>query len=156
MMRIAIPGHPGLELDHLILDFNGTLAVDGVLLDGVADRMRRLAKALEIHVITGDTHGTASAQLQSLPCRVEILAALHQAEAKQTRIRDLGPQHCAAIGNGRNDRFLLREAALGIATIQMEGAAMDTLREADVVAPDIHAALDLLLHPTRLVASLRT
>ena len=61
-----------------------------------------------------------------------------------------------AVGNGRNDRLMLKEAALGIAVLQAEGAAAEALLAADVVAPDILAALDLLLAPEGLIATLRS
>ena len=61
-----------------------------------------------------------------------------------------------AVGNGRNDRLMLKEAALGIALLQAEGAAGEALLAADVVAPDILAALDLLLAPDGLIATLRS
>jgi soluble P-type ATPase len=61
-----------------------------------------------------------------------------------------------AVGNGRNDRLMLQESALGIAVILNEGAAMQTLLCADVVCTDIVAALQLLIHPLRLTATLRS
>ena len=54
-----------------------------------------------------------------------------------------------------NDRLMLQTAGLGIAVMQAEGAAVETVLAADVVVPDIIAGLDLLLHPLRLVATLR-
>jgi soluble P-type ATPase len=50
---------------------------------------------------------------------------------------------------------MLKAADLGIAVMQGEGAAVETLLAAAVVAPDIRAALGLLLYPARLVATLR-
>jgi soluble P-type ATPase len=46
-------------------------------------------------------------------------------------------------------------AALGIAVIQAEGAAPQTLCAADVVVREIGDALDLLVQPKRLAATLR-
>jgi soluble P-type ATPase len=51
---------------------------------------------------------------------------------------------------------MLAEAALGIAVIQGECAARCTVQAADMLAPDILAALELLLKPARIVAGLRT
>jgi soluble P-type ATPase len=65
------------------------------------------------------------------------------------------PQTVVAIGNGRNDWLMLREAALGIAVIQREGAASKAIRSADIVMTDIHAAFELLLKSQRLIATLR-
>ena len=51
---------------------------------------------------------------------------------------------------------LLKAAALGIAVVQEEGAAAETMMAADVVSPDIVSALNLLVSPLRLVATLRS
>lgn len=156
MIPIDIPGWKELELEHLVLDFNGTMACDGKLIAGVRDRLDRLAADLEILVLTADTFGTARKQLEKLPCELTVLPAANQAEAKRHRIERLGAAATVAIGNGRNDRLMLEAAALGIAVLQEEGAAMDALALADVVCRDIGDALDLLLHPARLRATLRS
>ncbi len=46
-------------------------------------------------------------------------------------------------------------AARGIAAVGPEGAAAGLVGVADVVVADFRAALDLLLHPLRLTATLR-
>jgi P-type E1-E2 ATPase len=154
-LNIEIPGFRALHLEHLVLDFNGTLALDGRLLEGVAPRMEALAGTLAIHVITGDTHGSARTQLQGLPVNLTVLAPEHQAEAKRALVQGLGAEHCVCIGNGRNDRLMLQEAALGVAVAGAEGAAGETLKVAHLFIPHIHDALDLLRMPRRLVATLR-
>ncbi len=156
MIKIAIPGYGDLRLTHLVLDYNGTLAIDGRLLNGVADRLKALSAELDIHVITADTFGRAAVSLDGLPCRLTILPAGEQAAAKQSFVRQLGAAGCVCVGNGRNDRLMLREAALGIVVLQAEGTAVSTLTAADLTAPDIQTALDLLTHPLRLVAALRS
>ncbi|MCX7892303.1 MAG: hypothetical protein N2544_08060 [Burkholderiales bacterium] len=155
MIRIAVPGFGALAIEHVVLDYNGTLAVDGTLLPGVAERIGRLARDVAVHVVTADTFGSARAELAALPCEVVVLAPAGQAEAKRAFVERLGAARCACVGNGRNDRAMLAAAALGIAVLQAEGASGETLASADVVAPDIRAALDLLLVPQRLVATLR-
>lgn len=155
MMRIDIPGYGVLELDHVVADFNGTLAADGWLLAGVALRLQRLAMLVQVHVVTADTFGRAREQLADTPCRLEILGTGGQAEAKRCYLEVLGAGRCAALGNGRNDERMLKAAALGIAVIGEEGAAAETLQAARVVCRDALSALDLLLNPLRLTATLR-
>lgn len=155
MLDIAIPGAAPLALAHLVLDFNGTLALDGALLPGAADALRQLAGPLSLHVLTANTFGTAQEALSDLPVHLVVLPPHRQDEAKRQHVEQLGAARCVAIGNGRNDRLMLAAAALGIVVLQQEGAALQTLLAADVVAPDIIAALGLLLHPSRLVATLR-
>jgi len=156
MIECDIPGSGHLRLEHLVLDHNGTLAVDGQLLPGVGEALTRLAPDLSIHVLTADTFGLAAAQLAGLPVKLTILPRERQDEGKRDFVLRLGAERCVCIGNGRNDRLMLGAAALGIAVILGEGAASATLTEADIVCTDILAALALLDHPLRLVATLRT
>ena len=155
MIEIVVPGYRTLRLQHLVMDYNGTLAQDGHLLEGILSRLDSLADRLNLHVITADTFGLAQEELAGVRCDLVILPSDEQADAKLAYIRDLSPDGVAAIGNGRNDWLMLRGAALGIAVVQEEGAAFEALSAADVVMPDILSALDMLLFPKRLIATLR-
>jgi soluble P-type ATPase len=156
MVEVTVPGSATLRLEHLVLDFNGTLALDGVLIEGVADRVRRLAEVLRVHVLSGDTFGTAAAALAGLPCVLHLLQSTAQSDAKRDYVTALDAERVVCLGNGRNDRLMMEEAALAIAVLQSEGAYAATLAAAHVVAPHIRDALDLLLHPMRLTATLRS
>jgi P-type E1-E2 ATPase len=155
MMEINIPGLEPLRLTHLMLDFNGTLARDGKILPGVRERLEKLAQQVEIHILTADTFGTVQEAMAGILCRTIVVPETAQAEAKAKHVHDLGGDGVVAIGNGRNDRLMLQNARLGIAVMQEEGAAPQTLLAADVATPDINCALDLLIHPLRLIATLR-
>ena len=154
-MRIEIPGFGTLRLEHLVLDYNGTIAVDGKLLRGVRSRLLMLAKVLDVHVVTADTFGRVKTEIRSMKCRLAILAPRGQARAKLAYVRKLGASRAVCIGNGRNDRLMLRKATLGIAIVQAEGAATASILDADIVVNDVRDALDLLLEPARLIATLR-
>ena len=156
MLTFDIPGYKVLRLAHLVMDYNGTLAVDGKLVDGVAIRLETLAKDLHIHVITADTFGLVQSQLAALPCQVSVLGKENQAEAKLRYVQELGLEQTVCIGNGRNDRLMLKAAALGLAVVLAEGIAGETIQAADVVSRSINDALDLLLNPLRLTATLRS
>ena len=155
MLSVDIPGFGDLRLAHLVLDYNGTLACDGTLIAGVARLLGELAGSLDVHVVTADTFGRAAAALAGLPLRLRILGNADQAEAKLDFVRGLGAAGVAAIGNGRNDCRMLAAVALGIAVVQQEGAAQAAVGAADIVAPSIVDALELLRHPLRLTATLR-
>ncbi|MCA1796946.1 MAG: ATPase P, partial [Geobacteraceae bacterium] len=146
MLEIEVPGMETMQLQHLVLDCNGTLTCDAQLIDGISTRIENLARHLEIRVITADTHGSARKTLKPLGCVLHVIEPQEQAEAKRDYIARLGAEHCAAIGNGFNDNLMLRTACLGIAVVQAEGAAAPTLQHADVVCTDICAALDLFLN----------
>ncbi len=157
MLEVDIPGTVRLRLAHAVLDVNGTLALDGELLPGVAERIRDLAACLEVHVVTGNTFGTQDEVDRVLGLTATRLSdAPGQAEEKARFVRELGAERVVAIGNGVNDSLMLHSAALGIAVVGPEGAAGATIRAADVVVPDICSAFDLLLKPRRLVATLRS
>lgn len=151
-LSVTIPGRAALELDHLLLDFTGTLSLDGALLPGVAERLQALAGTLRVTVLTADTFGTARQALAGLPLEVRLVAT---GADKLAFLEALGAGRVVAAGNGRNDAAMLERAALGIAVVGPEGAAAGLVGVADVVVADIRAALDLLLQPLRLTATLR-
>jgi soluble P-type ATPase len=156
MIEIDIPGYRMLLLRHLALDYNGTIAHDGKLLSGVKERIAALSQKLTVHVLTADTFGTAASQLERAPCTLSVLEKTSQDVGKRDYVARLGAEATVAIGNGRNDRLMLREAVLGICVVQGEGAAAEAVRDSEVVCPTILVALDLLLNPLRLIATLRS
>jgi soluble P-type ATPase len=155
MITFHIPGLPGLQIQHLVLDFNGTLAADGQLLDGVAPLLLQLSERLSIHVITADTFGNVEGSLSDIPCRVFVIEANQQDMAKLDYITGLDPARVCAIGNGHNDELMVRQAGLGIAVIGPEGAWVPTLLAAKIVVTDIRKGLELLLNHLRLAATMR-
>ena len=138
-----------------MLDYNGTLAIDGQLIAGVKTRLARIAKLVRVHIVTADTFGRARVALRGVECTLTILRAGREVRTKAAYVRHIGARRVACIGNGRNDRLMLRAAALGIATVQAEGAAAGSVAASAIVVTDIRHALDLLLKPRRLVATLR-
>lgn len=156
MLDLNIPGGHRLRLKHLVLDYNGTIAFDGDLIESVKENLEALAGKIKIHVLTADTFGKARSSLEGIMCQISILAPEAQDIGKLEYVKELGPENTVCVGNGRNDRLMLKEAALGIAVILEEGAAVETLSAADVVCTNILSALELLKNPLRLVATLRT
>ena len=155
MLTVDIPGRGTVEISHLALDLNGTLALDGSVPPAVIRRLHDLAATVHLHILTADTCGTA-ARLSGLGIQISVLGPGDQTEAKAKLLRAFGAAHTAAIGNGANDEALLREAAVGILVIGPEGAAVRSLLAADCVVRSIEEGLDLFRVPTRLIASLRT
>ena len=155
MIEVTIPDFGTLQIEHLVLDYNGTLACDGRLLPGVSALLDRLSVYLRIHILTADTFGSVRKTFAESRHIVSVLPSGNEAEEKAGYVRKLGSRSTVCIGNGRNDRLMLKEAVLGIAVIQKEGTSPETLLNANIVIPDIRAALELLLHPQRLIATLR-
>ncbi|MDM7994055.1 MAG: HAD family hydrolase [Acidobacteriota bacterium] len=155
MIEIEIPGLKTYRFEHLVLDVNGTIAKDGQLIEGVAGLLKELRSTLRLHLVTADTHGLQAEIDRQLGITASRIAARNQIEAKLRYIQDLGVETVVAVGNGANDAAMLEHAALGIAIVGPEGCATETLRKSDIVVPHIHAALEILLHPKRLIATLR-
>jgi len=156
MIKIKVPGLGELALDHLVMDYNGTMACDGKLLDGVAPLVETLAEKLTVHVLTADTFGEVARELDGLPVNLHILGPDNQDLAKRKYVEKLGAGAVVSVGNGRNDGPMLELARIGIALVQEEGASVETLMAADIACRDIRDALALLLVPQRLIATLRT
>ena len=153
-IRVAIPGLSDHHFRHLLLDFNGTLARDGILLEGLRPILRKLGSRISVHVLTADTHGTVSHELGGEPLQLHILPSGNQAEAKVSILHGLAADRIA-IGNGSNDRLMLGEAELGIALLEPEACSAKALAAADIICVDIFRALELLSSPARLAATLR-
>lgn len=156
MIEMVVPGFGEIKLNHLVMDYNGTMACDGKLLGGVPELVRILAGNLTVHVVTADTFGIAAKELEGLSVKLHILGAQHQDLAKEKYVEALGSAGVVSIGNGRNDGPMLRSSRIGIVLVQEEGASAETLMAADIVCKDIKDALELLLKPRRLIATLRT
>jgi len=151
---IALPGAP-ITIRNLMLDLNGTLARDGHLLAGVAQRVAALRERVGLVLASGDTFGTAAGVAEALGVEFVPLGEHRQTEQKLALLERLGRSHSAVIGNGRNDARALAAARLAIVVCGPEGAAREALANADVVVGGPADALDLLLAPARLVATLR-
>lgn len=154
MIDIQIPGRGVYHLSHLVLDVNGTITLEGRLIDGVVERVQALRDVVEVHCLTANTRGQQDAIDASLGISAVRIRAGGEAAQKEAFVRELGGGVCA-VGNGAIDAGMLRQAALGIAVVGEEGLATEALQAADLVVPHVNAALDLLLDPLRLVATLR-
>lgn len=155
VIELNIPGRGLLRLQHLVTDVNGTLAIDGQLMEGIAKKIGLLNDRFTIHLLTADTHGRRAMIDQQLNLTAVRIQPGKEAEQKAEYVRNLGAETVIAIGQGANDAAMLKEAALGICVMSQEGAATETLFSADLVMPTVTAALELLDKPLRIVASLR-
>jgi soluble P-type ATPase len=155
MITLDVPGIGTIKIEHLVADYTGTLSEDGRLCEGVKERLEKLARYLEIHILTADTFGTAEEELNGIKCRLHILGGDKEDIQKMKYVESLGPEGVVAIGNGNNDRKMLSTARIGIAVCLREGCSKDALEAADMLVTSSVDALDLLLNPKRLKATLR-
>ena len=155
MISVDIPGRGTLQLKHIVLDYNGTMAKDGLLLPGVEENLNRLSESLEVYILTADTFGKCRGECEGIKGTVQILSQPVGGEAKEAFVESLGAEYTVAVGNGANDRLMLAKVALGIVILGPEGTSVQALQNADVAVKEINDGLELLLQPKRLIATLR-
>lgn len=137
MFELDIPGFGDVRLQHLVTDFTGTLSVDGRLAPEAQWRLDKVAEFLDVHVLTADTFGRARGELAGINCEVRILEGKDHDVQKEAFVRELGADTVIALGNGKNDRKMLRAARIGIAVCLQEGCATDA-----VLAVGYHGGFD--------------
>lgn len=152
---IDIPNFEQCDIRHIVLDYNGTLATDGVLLPKIGDLLMLLCKEYTLHVITSDTFSSAAEQLEEFDVTLKILQSGNHTQEKADYINYLGSDYCAAIGNGNNDIQMLKASKIGIAVIGDEGCAAQTMLACDIVCKKSMDALMLFVQKKRLSATLR-
>ena len=153
MIELNIPGRGLIELHHAVFDINGTLAIDGHPVSQVVERLQALTEMLSIYALTAGTHGNLAELERALGLPIQRITT---GADKARFVEQLGPARVVAIGNGTNDAPMLRLAALGIAVLSGERVSTIALQAADVLAHGPVDAIDLLIHPKRLIATLRS
>jgi len=155
LIEIDIPGKGVYRFEHLVLDLNGTISLDGAVIEGVSERLELLRRLVDIVIVTADTQGKAQELGEDLRVKIHILHPGDEQKQKLRLVRQLGSAVTVSMGNGSNDASMLKESGLGICILGPEGASSETMANCDLVISDINAALDLLLKPGRLIATLR-
>jgi P-type E1-E2 ATPase len=155
LIEIDVPGKGVYRFEHLVLDLNGTISLDGAVIEGVPERLELLGRLVDIVIVTADTRGKAQELGEDLRVKIHILHPGDEQEQKFRLVRQLGSEVTVSMGNGSNDASMLKESGLGICILGPEGASSETMANCDLVISDINAALDLLLKPGRLIATLR-
>jgi len=155
MIVLDIPGYDRLELEHFVTDFSGTLSEDGTLLAGVKEKLNDLSEKLHIHVLTSDTFGKARDELTGVHCTLHVLAGFDHTEQKEKYVIKLGARTVVALGNGNNDIRMLKAARVGVAVCLREGCSGEAIKAAQILVRSPLDAIDLLICPKRLIATLR-
>lgn len=155
MKKIDIPGLGELILDNLVLDYNGTLAIDGKLIGGVDKKLQKLSEELDIYVLTADTFGTAESECEKLDIKLNTFNSDDASIYKRKFVESLGEKNSICIGNGYNDIEMFKAAGVSICTVQAEGACGKLFMYSDVVVSSILDGLDIIIDSNKLKATLR-
>ena len=155
MLHFTIPGRGDFVIKNLILDLNGTIAFDGNIIPGVKKRLSLLANHVNIFVVTADTNKNAEQLVKDLNVTLLKIYKENEDSQKLDLVIENGKNETICIGNGANDVSMLKESSIGICVLGKEGAATETIIASNIAVPTINDALDLLLKPHRLIATLR-
>jgi len=155
LIEITIPGGGQHRFEHLVLDLNGTISLNGDIIEGVPERLESLRSMVDILIVTADTRGRAQELRKSLRVEIHKVDLGEEQAQKLKLVQQLGSETTVSIGNGSNDASMLKESILGICVLGPEGTSSEAMANCDLVISDINAALDLLLKPERLIATLR-
>ncbi len=156
MIEIQVPGLKTYEISQVVVDYNGTIAVDGKIPMELKQKLTKLSKLVPITVLTADTHGTAKEQCEPLGLTVRTFPQAEAAACKQKIVEELGPDNVACLGNGFNDIPMFKTARLSIAVMDVEGMCGALLPHATILCRSSVEAIDLLMNTKRIIADLRT
>ena len=154
MIFIQRPGQEPLEIEFILIDFEGTLASDCRVHPKAKDKINLISKRVKIYILTKGDKEPLMETLQKVKAEVIHLTEGEASQGKVNLLRQLGANKTVAIGNGVDDISMIEEAGLGICVISKEGTAGEMIQKADVVVSNILDALDFLLKPLRHRATL--
>jgi soluble P-type ATPase len=154
MITIQRPGQEPLEIDFILIDFEGTLASDRRVHPKAKDKINLLSKRTKIYILTKEEKERVEGVLKKVKAKITYLTEGESSQKKLDLLRQLGAGRTVAIGNGVDDGLMIEEAGLGLCVIGKEGASSEVVKNADIVYTDILDALDLLLKPLRQKATL--
>lgn len=154
MITIQRPNQQPLDIEYLLIDYEGTLASDGRVHPKAKDKINLLSKRIKVFIVTNGEKVSVEERLRKVNAEIIWLTEGQASRQKLQLLHQLDPNKTVAIGNGQDDAAMIAEAGLGICMIGKEAAAGETLRRADLVMTNILDALDFLLRPLRQKATL--
>jgi soluble P-type ATPase len=157
-ITIDIPGFGERHIRIAVSDYTGTHSFAGVIEPDLKRKLTELVTLVDLHIVTADSFGTAERELAGIAIPYKLRSGRHDIE-KADYVSHFHLPHVAAFGNGNNDRLMLKAVkeggGLAIAVDNGEGCALDAMRNADLFVVGAANAMDLLLDPLRLKATLR-
>ena len=154
MILIPRPGREPLEIQFIVLDFEGTLATDRRVHPKAKDKINLLSKRTKIYILTTGEKEKVTEVLRKVNAEIVWLTEGDTSQGKIDLLHQLGGPRVVAIGNGTDDQGMIEEAGLGIGVMNREGTAGEVIAKADLVFMNIIDALDFLLKPLRQKATL--
>lgn len=156
MIEFTIPGRGRMRIKNIVFDVNGTIAIDGKIDEKIKKKLEKLAQKVTVILLTADTYGTIEKEMGKTGIKIQKISSPGEVEEKEDFIKKLGEEQTIAIGNGENDRLMLKRAILGICVVDKEGASSKAVTNSDIVVYGREAVFELTDNPQRIIASLRS
>ena len=154
MIFIQRPGQEPLEIEFILIDFEGTLASDRRVHPKAKDKINLLSKRTKIYILTKAEKEVVEDNLRRVKAEIYYLTEGEASKQKLDLLRQLGSSKTVAIGNGLDDVPMIEEAVLGICVVGKEGTSVEAIKKAGVIVSNIIDALDFLLKPLRQKSTL--
>ncbi len=154
MILIQRPGQESIEIDYILIDFEGTLALDGRVHPKAKDKINLLSKRTKIYIFAKGEKEKIEETLRRVKAELFFLKEEDSSSKKLDLLLNLGAPRAVVIGNGLDDVPLMEEAGLSMVIIGKEGTSGKLIQTADLVFTNIVDALDFLLKPLRQKATL--
>ncbi|MBM4338855.1 MAG: hypothetical protein FJ110_04865 [Deltaproteobacteria bacterium] len=154
MIALQRPGQTPLEIEYLLIDYEGVLATDGRVHPKAKDKINLLAKRTSVYILAKTGQVKVEETLRKVKADVIFLTEGQASKEKLDLLRRLGPERTVVIGNGIDDVPILEEAGFSICAIGKEGASGEAIKRAGLIVTNILDALDFLLKPLRQKATL--
>ena len=154
MISIERPNQGNLEIEFILIDFEGTLASDRRVHPKAKDKINLLSKRARILIFTTGEKESVSAVLRNVKAEVVYLREGEASRGKRDLLQQLGPRRTVAMGSGMSDIEMIQNSGLGIGVMSREGTLSEVIGKADLVFMTVVDALDFLLKPLRQRATL--
>ncbi|SCG81838.1 hypothetical protein DW1_0217 [Proteiniborus sp. DW1] len=155
MLIYNIPGRDRIEIENVVFDYNGTVAVDGKLIDDARELILKLKEYVNIYILTADTYGTVESQCKELGVKVATFPKEMASLSKKEIVEGLGPEKTICVGNGFNDIEMFKICKISVAVMENEGCSGKLLSYSDIVTKSIKDAIEIILSENRMKATLR-
>jgi soluble P-type ATPase len=149
MISIQRPGMESLDIHFVLIDFEGTLAMDGRVHPKAKDKVNLLSKRVTITILTKSNREEVEETLRKMRAEILYVTEGDSSQQKLNALQRLGAHQTAVIGNGLDDVRIMEQAGLGMCVIGKEGASAEAMAKADLVVTHVLDALDFLLKPLR-------
>ncbi len=151
-MKLVIPGVRTFNIKNIFIDYNGTIATDGVLHKGLLKQLEILALDFNVFILTGDTFGTVRETFKE--SNIEVILA-YTATDKMLEVKKRRPGDSIAIGNGSIDHKMFDAAGISFCVIGREGASYKAIAHADIVVNEFEHVLEMIKQPKKIIATLK-